>query len=586
MKAITVQQIEDVLAAPNPALVARVCEMACRLVRCSSEEEFLRELPGAARDLFEADCVWVALIEGEEVVLRTHAGLRRSDMAQRWRMRLGDGIAGAVAFDGQSRIVKDYRYDSRRRPEIKGLVDSEGLRGGLHVPVYRGSTIIGVMSVASYQVERFGSVELEMLTAFMALAHRVAESIHRREAEVLARVRADTEVMALRESGVIELAMAEETASEGGIGRALIRLAQWVDAPIALCDKAGHVLFAAGHTDGETGTRIELVGNVNNELDLFVYDDGRMTPVQRDACARCASLVTMAVLRDRSRFEAELRIRSELFDELLDGRIANSQDMLLRSALVGVDLEIPRVVVCLTIRKADRDNAAFVPRLVDKVQKYMADHVRGGIATIRDGHLALLLNADHNATLQDRLDIGARLLDNMRPYVDTKQMAVGVGRVCQTLDDYPLSYSEAEITSRQVAVGKLDKRVAVIEDLGIYGILALSTGGKSLERLIDEKLGPLIEADHASRSEYVRTLRALFENDRHLERTARALFVHVNTLRYRLDRIQEILGVNLRDSRSRFLVELAVYAESAAEENDGANRQDDLDETSIERDVR
>lgn len=583
---LPIEQPGDPLTEVDATHVMRVCEMMCRLVRCSSEQEFLRELPGAARDLLDADTAWVALIAGQEIVLKTQSGLRRSDIAQRWRMKLGEGITGAVADDGKPRLIRDYLHDPRRALDIKRVVDDEGLRGGLCVPVYRGKTIIGALMVASYQVDRYDVGEMKVLVAFMALAHRVAESIQMRMTEVFGRVKAESDLSSLRDADAVELAMAEEIASEGGIGRALVWLAQWLDAPVSLRDKAGHVLAAAGHVDDESGTRIALVGEVDNELDLLIHDNGGMTPLQREACAGCAAIVTMAVLRERSRFQAELRIRSELFDELLDGRIANAQDMILRSALVGIDLDVPRVVVCVTVRGSAADNDVLAPRLVAKVQKYMLDHVRGGAATIRGGRLALLLTAPENASLDDRLSIGTHLLDNMRPYIDINQLAIGVGRVCQDLDDYKYSFNEADITSRQIAQGKLDRNVAVVEELGLYGILAMSTGSRSLERLVTEKLGPLLEADEASRSEYIKTLRAYFENDRHLERTARALFVHVNTLRYRLERIQEHLGVDLRDSRNRFLVELAVYADTAVDGGDQPGPSDALDETSITKQPR
>jgi len=61
----------------------------------------------------------------------------------------------------------------------------------------------------------------------------------------------------------------------------------------------------------------------------------------------------------------------------------------------------------------------------------------------------------------------------------------------------------------------------------------------------------------------VKTLSAFLSNDRHLERTAKALHVHVNTLRYRIAKIQDIAGVDLRDVDARFLLELALRVRTA-----------------------
>jgi DNA-binding PucR family transcriptional regulator len=56
----------------------------------------------------------------------------------------------------------------------------------------------------------------------------------------------------------------------------------------------------------------------------------------------------------------------------------------------------------------------------------------------------------------------------------------------------------------------------------------------------------------------VKTLDAFLASDRHLERMATALHIHVNTVRYRLGKIQDDLGVDLRDVDTRFLLELAL----------------------------
>ena len=80
----------------------------------------------------------------------------------------------------------------------------------------------------------------------------------------------------------------------------------------------------------------------------------------------------------------------------------------------------------------------------------------------------------------------------------------------------------------------------------------------TLQSVVSGMLGPLLESDATTQSEYVKTLSAFLANDRHFEPTAKQLHVHVNTLRYRLSRIQDISGVDLHDVNRRFLLELAL----------------------------
>ncbi len=89
----------------------------------------------------------------------------------------------------------------------------------------------------------------------------------------------------------------------------------------------------------------------------------------------------------------------------------------------------------------------------------------------------------------------------------------------------------------------------------------------TLDAVVTRALGPLIEADKKAQSDYVKTLAVYLANDRHLERTAKALHVHVNTLRYRVGKIQGLTGVDLRDVDSRFLLELAMRIRTARGES-------------------
>ena len=66
----------------------------------------------------------------------------------------------------------------------------------------------------------------------------------------------------------------------------------------------------------------------------------------------------------------------------------------------------------------------------------------------------------------------------------------------------------------------------------------------------DALVGRYLEPLAASRAEIAASLRALFESDMHVDRAAEQLFVHPNTLRYRIGRFEEITGANLRNPRS------------------------------------
>ena len=103
-------------------------------------------------------------------------------------------------------------------------------------------------------------------------------------------------------------------------------------------------------------------------------------------------------------------------------------------------------------------------------------------------------------------------------------------------------------------------QVIAVPELGLTGLLAAVTD----ERLVDysrRHLGPLIEHDSTRRGSLVPTLRAYLESGEQ-QRAAQRLKVHPNTLRYRLDRIREISGVDIDDPETRLNLAVALRVQA------------------------
>ncbi|HLY36149.1 MAG TPA: helix-turn-helix domain-containing protein, partial [Candidatus Limnocylindria bacterium] len=119
-----------------------------------------------------------------------------------------------------------------------------------------------------------------------------------------------------------------------------------------------------------------------------------------------------------------------------------------------------------------------------------------------------------------------------------------------------------EVTSVMESLARFKRwgQVVAVPELGLTGLLAAVTD----ERLVDysrRHLGPLIEHDSARKGNLVPTLRAYLETgeQRH---AAERLRIHTNTLRYRLDRIREISGVDLEDPETRLNLSVALRVQA------------------------
>ena len=118
---------------------------------------------------------------------------------------------------------------------------------------------------------------------------------------------------------------------------------------------------------------------------------------------------------------------------------------------------------------------------------------------------------------------------------------LGISRVHYSLGSLNTCIREA-LLSYQVAEGNNEKRV-YYNDLGVYRLLMLIKDEPELKRFHDEIIGPLENYDRQKGTSLLATAIAYVENDGDIGKTAESLYQHQNTIRYRLNKIREILDM-------------------------------------------
>ncbi len=100
------------------------------------------------------------------------------------------------------------------------------------------------------------------------------------------------------------------------------------------------------------------------------------------------------------------------------------------------------------------------------------------------------------------------------------------------------------------------------EETGAYRLLlpAMSEDPTELQRFHDETVAPLVAYDEQYETELVRTLESFLEADGNVAKTAERLFTHRHTIRYRLDRVRELSGLDVGSTDGRERLSLGLKA--------------------------
>ncbi len=139
-------------------------------------------------------------------------------------------------------------------------------------------------------------------------------------------------------------------------------------------------------------------------------------------------------------------------------------------------------------------------------------------------------------------------------------LTIGRSRRCADPVDLYRAGSEARLA---VNVGEAEGRALLaFEDTGAYRLLlpAMSEDPGELERFYAETVEPLSDYDEQYETELVTTVEAYLDNDGNVAATAKQLFTHRHTIRYRLERVRELCGHDVSATEGREKLGLGLKA--------------------------
>jgi PucR family transcriptional regulator, purine catabolism regulatory protein len=96
------------------------------------------------------------------------------------------------------------------------------------------------------------------------------------------------------------------------------------------------------------------------------------------------------------------------------------------------------------------------------------------------------------------------------------------------------------------------------DKLGMYPIIHVLSDQESIKKQLFQYIGPLYAHDKENNSKLVETLITYLQFGGNIKETAKASFCHYNSIVYRLERVQSLLGVDLKDPDIRFQLQMAV----------------------------
>lgn len=289
----------------------------------------------------------------------------------------------------------------------------------------------------------------------------------------------------------------------------------------------------------------------------------RLSDLDLRAIERATTIAALEIINERAVYEVERRYRNEFLDDLLSGSFDSEQAALERSRALGWDLT--RNLVALVIETDQPvprgDGDQHYTEVKNQILRSAGVALGGNCVVGEKGKGVVVLvpagvdlSAIRGEALRAARQIEAVLSKSLRGI----SFWIGLGRFHPTLKGLSTSYQEA---LKALGIGRTlsgGTRVIHFDDLGVYRLLHLVRGEQELFSFFEETIGPLVRYDNEKNTSLVKTLEAYFECGGNLRKMAEKLFTHYNTVTYRIERIQQILGVNLDNAPDRLNLEIGL----------------------------
>src|SRR5215207_2094092 len=278
----------------------------------------------------------------------------------------------------------------------------------------------------------------------------------------------------------------------------------------------------------------------------------------------------------RIRLETELGARGDFVDDLVSGHYGSVELLLQRARYLGADLAEGALVMVVDIDDFARYLARRRPKepAIQELKRRLADAVRLQARQLfanfllgpRSDNVILFLGRAEGEESEELPEKAQLLAKGVQRYVKgllpDLTISVGIGGYKEDPAQLPDAYSEATVA---LEIGHRihgPSSVSTFGTTGTYKLLfrVLQENPEELEAFYVETLEPVVHYDSRYGTELVETLITYLGNDASTVRTAGDLYAHRHTIRYRLDRVGELTGLDVDKSEDRERLTLGIKA--------------------------
>ncbi|NMD43598.1 MAG: PucR family transcriptional regulator [Firmicutes bacterium] len=372
-------------------------------------------------------------------------------------------------------------------------------------------------------------------------------------------------------------------ALKGGKMKDVIQaLAELVDNPVLLHDETGTVLASAG---GETEVKEEKAVKLAREPDrglesapvrsakvpvivyhrivgqIIVQECSRaVNDFDRMAMEHAATVIALYYIRQMTIDEAAEQHKTEFLDDLLAGKVASYAALNNRAMTLGFKTGLHYGCIVFNVDRFskqggldDYDDNIMIKNQIGKQLCRGIEKAGLPVVTIRKGNRYFVFAGHHPDKYKAPSSFVPSVIEHVKAVFSPIELSAGYGKIAP-LQELRNS-CESALNSLEIGmkISEQEPFVSGHKEVEVYHLLQEGLKGGELDEFVRLTVGGILEYDLESKTELLKTLDIYFQCQGNITKAAQQLYIHRNTMIYRLDRIRSLLKHRSLDNPEEML---------------------------------
>ncbi|WP_223588405.1 V4R domain-containing protein [Neobacillus bataviensis] len=261
---------------------------------------------------------------------------------------------------------------------------------------------------------------------------------------------------------------------------------------------------------------------------------------------RVANAASLLLLNEKTSFEALEKMKGYFLEQILKKQYSSREEIINRGRYMGMDLENPFYIAAIDYKengKAAKKQTDHVEQLLESIAKYL--DIQGYKALIGqyEGNFIMLIPEMANIL---------RAMEKILKHIETTYPAyhykIGISDKSEEIESVLDNLEESLIALRMAT----EKKLIQFSDLGIVGVLINSKNVSGIKKIAKQELGPLYKLSDSKQKELIKTLYVFLANGGKLQQTMDDLALSMSGLMYRINKIENLIQKDLRDSSQSY----------------------------------